>query len=871
MKWLKHHRRQKPGYRLKQDHLVDREISFHLDALTEANIAKGMTPSEARRQAVIVFGGQEQIKQQVREVYVSMFVETLRANLRAATRFLRRSPSFALAVILTLALGIGANSAVFSAMDAIVLSPLGFPHGDELVRLHQENFKSKNPESFVAPLRLEDWNRMNSTFQVISGYYTQDLPYVSGGLPDKITEALVAPRFLDLWGVAPALGRDFTKEEQHFGGPNAVIVSDRFWRAHLNADPAAVGQPIRLGAYAYTVVGVMPRSFRFPDRDVDIWEPSAPDAPYSRGRDSTWFITLGRLKPGVTLRQASADLATVQTQLGWQYPKTDGDLTVRLNPLKNEVLNGIQNSLWLLYGSVTLLLLIACTNIAALLMARTAGRGHEIAIRFSLGASRTAIVSQLLTEVLVLALAGSLLGLSIAAGAPRVFTLFSKNLPRVDEIALNWRVVMYSLGCALAAALACGLVPAIRGTRRNLSGSLAQSSRTQVSGRNRGQWLLVGVQVSLAVALLIGSGLLLRSFQNLDRVDPGFEPSHVLTLHISGSWAETTDMARLVQRIDRTLDGLRSVPGVEAAATSATIPGNDFSYPLELKVSEGSQDPNQKIVADMRWVSAGYFRTLHIPVMEGEPCSDIAPPHGVVVNRSFAERYFGGAKVLGRHIASASGNGFLPSGDIRGVVGDAREEGLDIAPQPTVYACFSAPTMDPSYLIRTHGDPMAMADTIRRKIHELEPSRSVSEVMPLEDRLSDRLAENRLRTTLLTLFALTAIALVSIGLYGTISYLARIRQREVGLRLALGALPRQIVARFLLQGLRVTLAGALIGLLLGAAGSRLLSGMLYAVSALDPATYAGVLLLTLLLAAAGLIVPAFRASRVDPTQVLREE
>jgi putative ABC transport system permease protein len=857
----------KPG----DDGLLDREIAFHLDAVTRKYIAEGMSPDDARRKAVLEFGGREQVKQQIREVHTSVLIESVRANLRSAMRFIRRAPSFALAIVLTLALGIGANSAVFSAIDAIVLRPLPFPHGDELVRLHQEDFKNKNPEAFVAPLRLEDWNRMNSTFQAISGYYTQDISLSLRDIPEKITEALVAPRFLEMWGVTPALGRDFTKEEEHFGGPNAVIVSDRFWRTHLHADPGAVGQALRLGNYSYTVIGVMPRSFLFPDRDVDVFEPNPVDAPYSQSRDSTWFTVIGRLKPGVSLASAGADMATVQSQLGKQYTKTDGSLTVRLEPLKSVVLGGIQNSLWLVYGSVSLLLLIACTNIAALLMARTAQREHEISIRYSLGASRLEIGGQLLTEVFVLAFAGSVTGLLVAAGSAHVFTLFSKSLPRVDEIVLNWRIVAYSLSCALAATLACGLFPAIRGTRRSLSGSLAQSTRTQVSTRNGWQWTLVGVQVSLAVALLISSGLLLRSFQALGRVQPGFDPSHVLTLRISGSWGETADMGKLAQRINRTLDGLRGVPGVEAAASSATVPGNDLSYPLELKVSEGSPDPNEKIIADMRWVSAGYFGALHIPVLQGEPCRDDLSSHTMVVNRSFAERYFSGGTVLGRHIGPASSNNFLQPAEVRGVVGDAREEGLDIAPRPTVYACFSAPTMDPHYLIRTHGDPMALADTIRRRIHELEPARSISDVMPLEDHLSDRLAENRLRTILLTSFALTAISLVCIGLYGTINYLGRIRQREVGLRLALGALPRQIVGRFLLQGLRVTLAGAVAGLLLGAAMSRLLAQMLYGVSALDPATYAGVLLLTLVVAAAASIVPAVRAARVEPTAVLREE
>ncbi len=865
MSWLRNKFR-----RSEDEKHFDREIAFHLEQLTQANIANGMSAAEARRRAALDFGGTEQVKQQIREVHVSALVEALRANLRAAARFIRHSPAFALTIVLTLALGIGANSAVFSAIDAIVLRPLPFPHGDELVQLQQHDFKNKNPNPFVAPLRLEDWNHLNSTFQAISGYFTQDVSLTSGLLPEKVTQAFVAPRFLQVWGISPALGRDFTQEEWKFRGPHAVLISNRFWRTHLDSDPNAVGKTIRIGQFTYSVVGVFPPSFFFPNRDVDLWVPNPVNAPYSQNRESTWFTVIGRLRPGVTLAQARANMETVQSQLAKQYPKSDRNLTVELQPLKSVELGGIEGSMWLLYGSVSLLLLIACTNIAALLLARNTEREHEISIRYALGASRSAIISQLLTEVFVLSLTGSLLGLVVAAGASHGFALASKYLPRVDEITLNSRIVSYSLACALVTTLLCGLFPAIRATRRNLSASLAQGSRTQVSSSNPWQWRLVGMQVSLAVALLIASGLLLRSFQALGRVRPGFDPDHVLTLRISGGWAETTDMGKLTQRINRTLDGLRSVPSVEAAATSAMIPGNSEAYPTELKTSEGNQDQNSKMIADMRFVSAGYFSVLHIPVLRGQACEDGLPFNTVVVNRSFAEKYLSDSPVIGHHLESAAADDFMTPGEIRGIVGDAREQGLDSPPQPTVYWCVSAPSPDPNYLIRTHGNPAAMADTLRRKIHDLEPARSVSGIMPLEDHLDDRLAENRLRTLLLTLFALSAISLVGIGLYGTISYVVRTRQREIGLRLALGALPGQIISRFLLQGLRATLTGAVVGLLLGAAMSRLLSGMLYDVSPLDPATYLGVLALTLFVAAAAAFFPAVRAARFDPTRVLRE-
>jgi len=379
--------------------------------------------------------------------------------------------------------------------------------------------------------------------------------------------------------------------------------------------------------------------------------------------------------------------------------------------------------------------------------------------------------------------------------------------------------------------------------------------------------------VMLAVTLLAGAGLLLRSFQALGRVSPGFELSHVLTLHITAGWGETADMKGLTQRIDRTLDFLRSVPGVEGAATSAMLPGVPTQYQTELKLTEGPVDTEHPIVAESRFVSPGYFATMQIPLLAGESCpaSGWAPGKAVVlVNRSFANAYLPGSPAMGYHLR-ASGNVFWPPGEIRGMVGDAREQGINHAPVPTAYWCVSAPDPDPYFLVRTRTEPMAMADTLRRKIHEIEPGRSVFDIMPLEEHLSDGFAENRLRTILLTFFAVTAVALASVGLYGTLSYFASVRQREVGLRLALGALRGQIMRHFFLQGVGVSILGCLAGLGMAAAFARLLSGMLYGVTPSDVTTLSAVVLLVLAVAAGASIVPAIRAARVDPMQVLREE
>src|SRR6266403_1492966 len=531
------------------DAQMNSELRFHIDELTDENIAAGMPPDEARRRAILEFGGQEKIKEEVRDVYRIRLLDATVANLKSAFRFIRKSPTFSATVILTLALGIGANSAVFSAIAAILLKPLPFPEADQLMRVDQYNPKTSSPLHLVAPVRLEDWNNLNSTFQALTGYYSEDVSESTGPLPERVTRAWVSPRFFQVWAVSPMLGREFTPDEETLNGPAAALISDRFWRSRFTA------------------------------------------------------------------AQARANRATVQAQLGRQFPKTDAELSVGVEPLKEITIGDSRRSLWLLFGSVTLLLLIACTNIVALLLSRSTQRQHEISVRFSLGAPRGALIAQLLTETFFLALIGSGLGLFLAAAASDIFRSLAAQLPRVEEIHLDLRIVLYSLACSVVVTVLCGLVPAVRGTRRNLSASLAQSGRSQVSGRNPLQWLLVGIQVALAVTLLAGAGLLLRSFQQLGRVSPGFDATHILTFQLSMNWGETGDMKKLRQSTDRILETLRATPGLDAAAISVGVPGVPLQYQTELKLAAGRADTEPKIVAENRFVSASYFATMRVPLL----------------------------------------------------------------------------------------------------------------------------------------------------------------------------------------------------------------------------------------------------------------
>jgi putative ABC transport system permease protein len=701
-------------------------------------------------------------------------------------------------------------------------------------------------------------------------------------LPERIRRAFVTRGFFEVLKVTPVVGRAFVDSEHSLGGPIAMVISDRRWRS-LGADPLMVGRTIKTPYVSLTTIGVMPATFQFPAKDVDVWSADDADAPWAQSRTLTWLTGIGRLRPEVTLAQAQADLDRVQAQLAREHAGTDRGIGVWVTPLRDTVVGDSRASLWLLFGSVSVLLLIACTNIAALLLSRAAKREPEIALRYSLGGSRTAIVGQLLTEAGVLAFVGATLGLVVALGASRALRALAPELPRVNEIAIDGRILTYTAVATVIVALLCGLAPAWRGARGVRP--LPSPARMPVSQRHSIQWLLVGVQISLSVTLLAGAALLLRSVEALSRVDLGYDSSRVLTFHISGTYGwETTDQH--VQRINRAIDGIRELPGVESVAITSALPGVRDEQQLEFVLVEGRAGSSAPLVAEYRIVSPGYFETLRIPLLAGEICrrpADAGGKAGVVtealVNRRFAELYLADRQAIGLYLAGGLDtlvkNGHLfgtpPPARIVGVVGDAREHGADRAPTPTVYTCFSAPNPAPWHLVRTSADSMALAASIRRKVRELEPQRSVYDVAPLDTRMGEAYAQNRLRTWLLTLFALTALGLVSTGVYGTLSYAIRLRRREVALRLALGALRWNVVQQLMTTSVRIVGAAAACGLILALFFTQTLSTMLYGVSPADPVTFTGVLVVVVTVTGLAALIPAARATFIQPMRALREE
>jgi putative ABC transport system permease protein len=784
-------------------------------------------------------------------------------NLQYSVRVLRRSPGFTVTVLITFALSIGANSAVFSGIDAILLRPLPYVEPDRLVAVMET--RPEAGATPIAPVRLEEWNAGTSTLEAISGYFVEDVSENSGEASRRVRRAGVAPKFLNVWRVAPLMGRGFT-DADHAERPSIIMISERLWRDRFAAAPDILDRTLRLGetdgGSPFAIVGVLPESFRFPERDVDVWFPNFTNFEQGRNRNTRSYLGVGRLRPGVTIDEARADMKVVQARLADEFPDSDADIGISLRPLKEVVVGETRVSLWLAFAAVSLLLLIACANVAALLLARANAREHEVAVRRSLGASVGVIAAQTLTEAGILAVAGAAAGLLLAAGTAAAFRLLAPDLPRLDEIGLDLRITAYTATSAVVVALLCGLAPAVRSAHG--AESLRSSGRTQVAGHQRVQWTLVGVQVAFSVTLLVGAGLLLRSFDALSRVDPGFEPERVLGFRVSGSNFEyvNTDVPA---RVERTRAGLEEIPGVEAAAVAFQPPGVTARNSVEFRLA-GSEAAESEMVADFRIVSPSYFTTLGIPLLAGELCrvGDDRTAYAMV-NRSFATRYFPTGSVIDLELA---GN---PARRVVGIVGDAREAGIATAPLPAVYLCVVTPSATPWYFVRTAGAPPAAAAAVRAKLRDLEPSRAVYELAPLTAHIGDSHTERRLRTLLLTAFAATALALTCLGIYGTLSYVVGLRRREVGLRVALGAMASNIVTQFLLRALRVVAIAAIVGVGLSVAFGRVLSGMLFGISPFDPFTLLGAIAIVVLVAGLASLVPAVRAARVEPMSALRDE
>jgi putative ABC transport system permease protein len=793
--------------------------------------------------------------------------------IRRTYRSLLKRPAFLLAVVFTLMLGIGANSSIFSVIDAVLLKPLPYPSGDRLMALFESNPRKKVPHGMVAPVRVEEWNRLNHTFTGIAGAYTENVAETSGALPEMLLCSRVSARFFSVLGTSPLIGRIFSPEEELENGPYAAVLSERLWRRRFGADPNILGKQLMLGRGGHPIIGVVPDSVRFPAINVDFWIPSKLPAVVMRSREARFDITVGRLKEGVSMQAAQADLAAVQGNLALQYPATDQNWTAIVEPLKEGSVGGVRQSLWILFGAVSLVLLIACANVACLLLAQANRRGREIAVRFSLGARRGQVIRELLLEAFCLAIPGSLLGLGLALAGSSLFRRAATMVPRADEIHLDWRIVLFTLSLSVVTTVLFGMIPSIRATRNEVAGVLAQGSRTEVQGRHALERLLVAGQIALAIVLLVGSGLLIRTLSRLGRVSLGFEPEHVLAFRVSASWGEVSNNARVALRLYRTLEVVRTIPGVEGSAITIGLPGGGEAYAGQFKIVGRDTDlQGEKLFADMEVATPEYFRVLGIPMLAGHTCEislDSKTPRYILVSNSFAQRFFPGQSPIGHHITT---EGNPTPTEVIAVVSDVRRYGYAKDPKPVLYFCgLPGYFPGPQYLLRTSGDPMRVAEAVREKVRSIEPSRAVYDTKRLSDHVASSLTTTRFQTMLLTSFALTALLLAAIGLYGVTSFLVSQRTREIGLRVALGAQPRQIFAQIVRQGAVMTGAGVTAGLIAAAILSRSIASLLFGVAPVDPITFVAVPLVLSCVAAAALWPPAHRATRVDPIDALRQE
>jgi putative ABC transport system permease protein len=783
---------------------------------------------------------------------------------RAAVRSVVRRPGFALAVILTLTLGIGANSAIFSAIDTVLLKPLPYPAADRLVAVYEASPGQNQATSLVAPVRLEEWNRLNHSFDGLAGSYFENVTETTGPLPERLAAMRTSPRFFSVLGTPAAVGRTPSVDEERFGGLAAVVISDSFWRARFNADPSAVGRSLVLGDLSRTIVGVMPPSFRYPSAATEAWIPAQMSAGLLRAREARFYTALGRLKPGVTPDQAQSELSAVQQRLGEAFPQTDQGWTARLVPLKEEQVGGVRRSLWLLFGAVFLVLLAACGNVACLLLADASRREHEIAVRFALGATRRTIISHLLREGLLLAISGSLGALVLARWAIEGLRAAALRMPRVAELHVDVRLIAFTLTLGVLTTVLFALAPALQATRRDVSERLARTARGQMGGR---QWLLhllVTAQVTLAIVLLVGAGLLIRSFSRLQHVAPGFDPQHVLTFRMSAAWSERPET--VLDRQLRTLQRLTAIPGVMSAALDSVLPARSEIPPGEFTII--GRETGEHYLAVPRQVSADYFSTMRIRVLQGDTCRDdprMNAPLKAVVSRTFADRFFVGDTPIGHHILQR-----FPM-EIVGVVADVREQGLMKDPEPTVYYCgLMAFWPDPYYLVRTDPSRGLTMAAIREALHEIEPRRAMYAAAPLISTLSESLSQPWLNTVLLTLFAAMALTLAAIGLYGMLAHFVCQRRREIGVRMALGARPAQVFAQVVRHGAAVTGIGVALGLTGAFALARVMTTLVFNIPARDPVTFVIVPTVLALVAAAAMIIPAKRAVSVEPMEALRE-
>jgi predicted permease len=799
-------------------------------------------------------------------------------DVRYALRALRRQPGFTAVALVTLALGIGANTAMFSVVNGILLRPLPYPDAHELALLYQSSPRTGEVFGRVSFEDLEDWRASTRSLSSIAGFATVPTIFTGQGEPVELDMSYVTVDFFRVLGTPAALGRHLLEEDHRLVQANAVI-SHGMWRSLLGEDPDVIGRSIVLRGEPYTVVGVMPAGARHPTPVTDVWVPQSLVGPnmFSTGmptRGDRYLQAIGRLATGQDIAGAQRELNTVSSRLAAAHPESNEDWgAAAVVPLHTSVVGDVDRALVVVLAAVGLILLIGCVNLANLLLARGLARTREMAVRAALGATRPRMVRQLLTESLVLAVIGGALGLALAyGGLQAIIGLSADTLPRVDSVRVDGRVIAFTFLLAAATAVLFGLLPALRSAHTDPQRDL-RGGRGAVGGdgrRLRGA-LVVG-EVALAVLLVIGAGLMTRSFLALRGVDPGFTADQVLTVTMQINFAgipESDLDVFIIQRRDEILSRVRELPGVEAAGMINVFPLHDGAFSMEYTRTDAS--PGQPGVhADTRYIDPGYLQTMRIPLLRGEPLpAQLAPgaPVPVLMSESAARRLWPEQDPLGRMIN-------VPWGEsvVVGIVGDVRQSRLAEAAPPAVYfPQLIAPRLMATLVARTAGDPMVLASPIRQVIRDIDPNQPVRSTLPLEDVLAESIARDRFFTLLFAVFGGLALALAAVGIYGVLAYSVKQRTPEIGVRMALGARAGDVLRMMAGAGMKLVGLGALIGTLAAVALSRVLASQLYGISATDPLAFAAAIAFLGSIALLAIYIPARRATRVTPMTALRPD
>jgi putative ABC transport system permease protein len=859
-----------------RDRDMDQEMAFHIESMTHEYMRSGLSEVEAERAARRRFGNVTRLKEHGHDLRTARLVEDVSRDVRHMGRGLRRSPGFAIAVILTLALGIGGNTAIFSVVDQMLLRPLPYPAGDQLVRIYETGLAGGAADQMsVSPANWLDWQRDSRTFQAFAAWRTLSYTLTGVGEPTRVNAQLVSSEFFPLLGVKPLLGRTVSEQDDRPNAPLVAVLSHELWQRRFAGDPKAIGRTIQINDRPVEIIGVMPAGFRFVYQDNDLW------GAYRLDRNQQWRETAGRfinvvarVEEGTTIAAARAEMEGIAQRLAATHA-FNKNTTVALVPLREELTGHVSTSLLVLYAAVWVLLSIACFNVASLLMARAASRHREIAIRASLGAGRLAIVRQLIVESLLLAVAGGALGIALARWSLDLLVAFAPaDLLRVPELSVDRRVLVYAVGLSVLTGVVVGLVPAILVARRSIVAAL-RASGSNVTQSARVRQTLVVCQVAMTVVLLCGAGLLVQTVIALNRANSGFDKQGVLTMEIGLPGTRYTPERR-VAFYREAVATLRGLPGVEsaAAANSLAVIGTPRGGTVFHRLGTPELPLNDRPEAVIRVVTPGYFRTLRIPVVRGREfteADDANPAAGFIVNEAFAKRFLSDVDPLGVSLSVFMEERENPHLPVIGVVGDVSEGSVRDTPQPTVfYSHRRMPESGMTLFVRTR-QPEALAKSAVAALHEIDPNLAVTKIRTFESALAESLARERLSALVSGGFAVSGLLLASLGLYGLLAFLVAERTREIGIRIALGAHLGRLTGSVIGGGLRLVGIGAAIGVGGSLLVLRSFGTLLFGVAPYDPSTYATVLALYCAVAALASYMPARRAARVEPLVALRQE